>query len=300
LLAVFQPFDRSASAVVTADTDADALRARIDGARAALAETDAALDAAGTSLPAATSPGPDTTVSGQYEMQIAAATERRDLARRHAAAIRDGLKSGLPVASLAEIRDSVVIGQLLSQEAALESQIAEQGARFKSSHPVMRALLAQRDALAAQIRTQAASVAAALEAEADLDDKQIALLRGQLGSTPLAVAPAPAAAMAPTELRATAAAQRAELDALMDAYLKLPPAAAATTSRPDLLSPPNVAVAAFAGIVALLSQVAIFAGRRRRNTEGADLAAWQADDDEPELPLAADGEDDAPLLRRAS
>jgi hypothetical protein len=294
LLAVFHPFAPPTTAIIAVPSgDADALHKRIDKARNALAKTQAALD--NVNATAVVVVGPDETLRAQYKAQIADAIDRRDLARRQAAAIRDALKANRPVASLAGIRDSVVIGQLLAQQAALDAQIAEQGARDKRSHPVMRALLAQRDALAIQIAAQAASIAAALESEADLDDKQIALLQDKLGTG----AKSSSAARPDTaELATKLIAQRTELDALMDAYFKAAPTAT-TTATPNsyVLTIPNLVDAAIAGLAALASQIG-FARRRRARQQAEDLAQWQ-DDVEPELPLdepaAAERE-----LRRAS
>lgn len=296
LLAVFHPFaPPSATAIVTSGGDSDALRHRIDTARAGLADIQTALDNVNGRAVAVSPSGPDTSLRAQYEAQIADAIERRDLARRQAAAIREAMKLGLPIASLAGIRESVVIGQLLARQAALDAQIAEQGARFKKSHPIMRALFAQRDSLAVQIRAQAASIVAALESEAELDDKQIAVLQTQLGT---AAAAFPSLPTVNSTLAAKAAAQRAELDILMDAYFKLPSATAvASPSAPALLTLPNLLVVAVAGIAALTFQIALVRRRHARDSV-ADMAMWE-DDVEPELPIEYP-EPVAVPLRRAS
>lgn len=277
LLVVFQPFGATAptgTAVVSPNAPGDAVKARIEALRLSLRDTETAI---ATATAAAQSPAAATQM--QYEAQIAAATERRDLALRQAAAIRAGLDAGLTVSSLAGIRDSVVIGQLLSQQSALEAQIAVEGARLMANHPTMRALTAQRTSLQTQIAQEASNIASALEAEAKLDDAQISLLQSQM--------PAGAAADAPTDtmaLEAKAAAQRAELDALVDAYFDIPAAvsAPAQSRTADPLNPANLAVVGVAGIAAILFQL-ILAGRRRRTARAeAELAAWQADSD-PEL-----------------
>ena len=117
--------------------------------RGALRETEASLDAAKAS---GSTLSPDAASRAQHEAQLAAATERRDLALRHAEAIRTSLDAGVTPSSLAEIRDSVVIGQLLTQQVALDATIATEGARLRGNHPTMRALTAQRTALVTQIR----------------------------------------------------------------------------------------------------------------------------------------------------
>ncbi len=297
LLAVFHPFASPVMETGAAGAgDTNALHESIERALAALAETEAAIGGANATSITVTPASPDATLLAQYETQIAAATERRDLSRRHAAAIREGLKSGMPLAALAEIRDSAVIGQLLAQQTALDAQIAEQGARFKPAHPVMRALFAQRDALATQIRGQAAGVAAALEAEGELDDKQIKLLQAQLSAS--TGASTDTASSRNAALKAQAVAQRAEFDALMDAYFGHSSAATAEVAAPGPLgSPLNLLVVAVAASSALIFQVTFAARHGRLRTEAADLASWQADHDGPEPAL----EDGAEVrLRRAS
>lgn len=294
LLVVFEPFGKTAApaaVTITGSAEATALQGRIEALRLALRDTETALDRAATNAGAIS---PDAATRAQYEAQIAAATERRDLARRHAEAIRASLNAGVTPSSLAEIRDSVVIGQLLARQGALDAQIAVEGARFKANHPTMRALSAQRTALTTQIRQEAASIASALEAEAKIDDAQINLLEEQLPT--LAQSPVAADTSA---LETRAAAQRAELDSLVDAYFNIPPAV--TTSAPaarsaDPLSLTNIAVVGVAAIAALLFQF-VLATRRRQSPRAtaADVAAWD-DDHDPEIVIAEEPEP----LRKAS
>ncbi len=296
LLVVFQPFGQirpTPPAVTVSGTPAAAaLQQRIETARMTLRETEAALDAA-QAAPA--SPSPDAASRAQYEVQIAAATERRDLALRHAAAIRKSLEAGVTPASLAEIRDSVVIGQLLAQQVALEATIVTEGARLRPNHPTMRALTAQRNALATQIRQEAASIAAALEAEARIDDAQIKLLEEQLPALPALPVRTGTSALA-----TKAAAQRAALDSLVDAYFNIPPATVTTTTPAaaptNPLSALNLAVVGVALIAAILFQILLAARRRRAPAPTADEAAWAADSD-PEIIVV---QDQPEPLRKAS
>ena len=292
LLVVFQPLGEApepAAVTVSGSPEAAALQDRIESARIVLRDTETALDAAKAAPVNAISP--DAASRAQYEAQIAAATERRDLALRHADAIRKSLGAGVTPSSQAEIRDSVVIGQLLTQQVALDAQIATEGARLKANHPTMRALTGQRTALLTQIRQEAANIAAALEAEAKLDDAQIRLLEEQLP----ALSPAPAATDA-AALETRAAAKRAELDALVDAYFNIPPAEVTTTTETqNPLSALNLAVIGVATIAALLFQLLLATRRRTVVTAMADEAAWE-DDSDPEITVA----DQPEPLRKAS
>jgi uncharacterized protein involved in exopolysaccharide biosynthesis len=268
LLVLFHPFGPQGVAPALTNGDMAALHTRIDAARIALQATETALAA---QPPAAVSALPD----AQLPAQIAAVTDRRDVAARDAEAIRAALKARADVSSLAEIRDSAVIGQLLAQQADLDSQLAEQGAKLKANHPTMRALAAQKSALASQVEAQAAAIASALEAEARLDDAQLKTLQPRLAVLP--ASPTNTAA-----LTAEATAQRAELDGLIDSYFGAPPVAAPVGAKPDWLNPLNLLVAAIACVATLVGQL-LLAIRRRRLARQADLARWRADAD-PEIP----------------
>lgn len=273
---IFDPFHASTPAVAnSAGTPAArAMQERIETLRLSLRQTEDAIADAGTA------PASNGGLASEYESQIAAAIERRDLAQRHAKAIRDSLEANAPLSSLAAIRESVVIGQLMSQLSALDGRIAIEGARLRAAHPTMRALTAQRTALSAQIRQEAESIATALEGEARIDDAQIDFLRAQLTEE----AP-PAAAVDTAALASKAAAQRAELDGLVDAYFQIPPAANEASPRRDPLTTSNLAIAALAGLGALVVQLMI-AIRRRRRAQADDIAAWEEDED-PETPEAS-------------
>lgn len=295
LLVVFEPFREPAAVravTVTGTAEATSLQQRIGALRIALSETEAALEGA-RSERAEGSPGATST---QYEAQIAAAAERRDLALRHAEAIRTSLEAGLTPSSLAEIRESVVIGQLLAQQVNLGARIATEGARLKANHPVMRGLHAQQAALATQIRQEVARIAVALEAEAKLDDEQIGLLKQRLQA--LAIQP-PVADISGIAMKA--AAQRAELDGLVDAYLNIPPAAAVAQTEPSAAADPlnvaNIAVSGATTIAALLFLIVLAANRRQRGAEAktADARAWE-DDHDSEVVIASEPEP----LRKAS
>ncbi len=291
-LVVFDPFGGAATTTPTVTTApaSTAVQQRIETLRLALRETEAELTAA-RSAPVATI---DLGSRAQYEAQIAAAIERRDLALRHAAAIRESLKAGGTPSSLAAIRDSVVIGQLLGQQSALDAQIAIDGARLRPNHPTMRALTAQRASLATQIQQEAANIASALEAEARIDDAQIELLQAQLPT------PGGATALADTTaLEARAASQRAELDGLVDAYFNIPAAvtAQAAASARNPFSTGNLAVVIIAGAAALVFQL-LMARRRSRLRAAAlaeDLAIWNADSDPETVEIT-----EADLQRKAA
>jgi hypothetical protein len=279
-LVIFEPFGKAPAPAPAATSTAPAslaLQARIEEMRLSLRETEDAIESARTEL-LTVDVSPDADLRAQYEAKIAAATERRDLALRHADAIRKSLDAGVTPSSLAAIRDSVVVGQLLGQQAALDAQIAVESARLRANHPTMLALNAQRNALVTQVRQEAANIASALESEARIDDAQIELLESQLPS--MVAEPASAPDIAGLEIRA--ATQRAELDSMVDAYFNIPPAATSETPTVASSNPPsvaNLAVIGIAALAALVFQILLAARRRRAARAAADMAAWRTDED---------------------
>ncbi len=289
-LVVFEPFGRApapAPAISSSSPASLALQQRIEALRLSLRETERAIEAG-----SASSASGDAATRVQYEAQIAAATERRDLALRHAEAIRKSLDAGVTPSSLAAIRDSVVIGQMLSRQVALDAQIAIDSARLRPNHPTMRALNAQRDALTTQIRQEAANIASALESEASIDDAQIALLQAQLPARSANAPPDTAS------LQAEAAQQRAELDGLVDAYFNVPASGSVTAAPPARsgLSVANLSVVAIAAFAALLFQI-MLALRRSRARQTADLANWRTDVD-PETASVSEPIAERPAVER--
>jgi len=273
LLVVLHPFVGPTLAPPAIGTPAsDAIEQQIETTRDALRRTEAAVAALSTSQ-SSTLPNP----SAQLDAQIAATTERRNLAQRHAEAIRVALKAHTDLNTLAEIRDSTVIGQFLARLSTLEATIAEQRTHFKPNHPIMRALTAQRAALLVQINNEAANIATSLETEAKLDDAQVKQLQTQRSAIPVTTDTGLADL---TSLQAQAAAQRAALDALMDSYFGLPHTTPAPRIDPILsaLSPLNLFVAAIAALAALAAQIG-FALRRRRLRLENDLTRWRHDRD---------------------
>jgi hypothetical protein len=86
---------------------------------------------------------------------------------------------------------------------------------------------------------------------------------------------------------------------MMDAYFAMRPGSVVATSGASPLSLPNLAVIAIAGLAAIVFQLGL-AIRRRRLTEAADLAAWQADHDEERARTSVAVAEPEPALRRAS
>lgn len=295
VLVVFQPFaPRQAPAPVVETAARETLRQEIESLRAGLRATELSLENVNPA-PAPSSPA-DGELRARLDAQIVTADERRDLALRHAAAIRDGLAAGVDISSLAGMRDSAIVGQLLAQRTALDITIAEQGARLRAAHPAMLALQAQRSALSRQIEAEAASIAAALDSEAQQDAAQIALLREQMP---------PAASSAPTAptpdasgLSARRAEQQAQLEALMDAYFGVVPAATqAAQNSANPFGAANLLVILIAASATMLFHLALAWRRGRRRH--ADIAQWETDQD-PAAPDAPFEHAAEPELRQAS
>ncbi|MDV3251173.1 GumC family protein [Devosia sp. BK] len=101
--------------------------------------------------------------------QITSAQERKNTAQSRAAVIRGLLERGQPIESIADARNSTVIQQLSQEKARLQGQLAQLSATLLSNHPTVRALNAQIAELDTRINQEGYRVAAALEAEAQVE-----------------------------------------------------------------------------------------------------------------------------------
>lgn len=112
--------------------------------------------------------------------QITASQERRNTALSRAALIRGLIERGQPIESVADVRDSVVIQRLSEEKARLQGEQAQRSATLLANHPSIRALNAQIAELNNQIRIEGGRVAAALEAEAQIESDIEASLQADL------------------------------------------------------------------------------------------------------------------------
>jgi succinoglycan biosynthesis transport protein ExoP len=109
--------------------------------------------------------------------QVTAAQERKNTALSRASLIRGLIERNQPIEGVPDVRDSVVIQRLSEEKARLQGEQAQRSATLLSNHPSIRALNAQIAELNNQIRIEGSRVAAALEAEAQIEaDLEASLL----------------------------------------------------------------------------------------------------------------------------
>ena len=101
--------------------------------------------------------------------QITTSQERKNTALSRASLIRGLIDQGQPIEGVADVRNSLVIQQLSQEKARLQGELAQRSATLLSSHPTIRALSAQVAELDNQITQEGRRVAAALEAEAQIE-----------------------------------------------------------------------------------------------------------------------------------
>lgn len=112
--------------------------------------------------------------------QITASQERRNAALSRASLIRGLIERDQPIESVADVRDSAVIQRLSEEKARLQGEQAQRSATLLGNHPSIRALNAQIAELNNQIRIEGGRVAAALEAEAQIESDIEASLQADL------------------------------------------------------------------------------------------------------------------------
>ncbi|SMQ63112.1 Uncharacterized protein involved in exopolysaccharide biosynthesis [Devosia lucknowensis] len=101
--------------------------------------------------------------------QITEAQERKNAALSRATLIRGLIERNQPIEGVADVRDSVVIQRLSEEKARLQGEQAQRSATLLANHPSIRALNAQIAELNNQILIEGNRVAAALEAEAQIE-----------------------------------------------------------------------------------------------------------------------------------
>ena len=112
--------------------------------------------------------------------QITASQERKNAALSRASLIRGLIERNQPIEGVANVQDSVVIQRLSEEKARLQGEQAQRSATLLANHPSIRALNAQIAELNNQIRIEGSRVAAALEAEAQIESDLEASLSADL------------------------------------------------------------------------------------------------------------------------
>jgi succinoglycan biosynthesis transport protein ExoP len=190
-------------------------------------------------------------------------------ARRHADLIRSLLKSGQQVDGVDDVRNSVVVQQLLQNRATLQSSLAEKSATFLPAHPTIIALKAQIAQVDGQIKAEAKHIADGLDSQVSVETGIIASLNDDLKRAQLAASTQTQDSVTLDSLTREAKAQRDLLDAYLikyrdaagrtDTNAVLPDVRIISQAAPSALpaSPKTALILAAAGFVSLALQIGI-------------------------------------------
>ena len=98
--------------------------------------------------------------------ELTRARADRSAAEARAAAIREAMADGRRIDSMPEVLASPLVQRLRERQAQIEAEFADLSASLLENHPRMRALTAQREETARQLRAEIGKVLAATESEA--------------------------------------------------------------------------------------------------------------------------------------
>jgi succinoglycan biosynthesis transport protein ExoP len=199
--------------------------------------------------------------------QIAEAQQRRSAVEGRAKMIRDLIAKGQSPEGVSDVQESAVVQGLLQTKAGIASELAEKSTTLLANHPTIRALRAQLRELEAQIAAEATRVAAALDAEAQMEAGIEQRLRDELAAAKANAGDAAKGGVTLVSLEREAQAQRDLLDSYLARFADTAAkggAVAATDVRmvseaipADEPSSPNFPLTlGIAGLAALLLQVA--------------------------------------------
>ncbi|HVZ14559.1 MAG TPA: GumC family protein, partial [Bauldia sp.] len=229
--------------------------------------------------------------------QLSQVTAARTAAEAKAAQIRAALQSnGVP--SITDVLNSPLIQNLVEQEVALKSQIAQLSATLLPGHPRMRELNAQVAGLDQQIAAEAQKILDSVESDVSLDKAQEAQLRQQLDSAKQTTATQNDASVQLRALQREADADRQLLETYLARYREavsreqgpnLPADArvisrAAVAAAPDF--PKKVPLTAAATVAALILAIAFILLRELASGRPMRRITLSADGEAPPPPAA--------------
>ncbi|GLQ56336.1 GumC family protein [Devosia nitrariae] len=249
--------------------------------------------------------------------QISTAQERKNQALSRAAMIRGLIERGQSIETVPAVQDSAVIQQLTQERARLQGERAQLSATLLPNHPSVQAVAAQIGELDAQLREEARRIAAALEAEAEIEASTEQSLRAELETLKGSASTATRETVTLQGLIREAEAERSLLESYLRRYSEAASRTDTNSALPDVrvvseaapsaspAAPQTTLILAAVGVVALVSQVGIvifselISGRAIRETGrpvDEDQAVEDATPEEApiELPVYADDLADHP------
>lgn len=166
--------------------------------------------------------------------QITSAQERKNSAQSRANLIRGLLESGQPIDGVADVRNSLVIQNLMQSKATLQGELAQRSSTLLANHPTIKALRAQIAAIDAQIATEGRKVADALEAEARVEADLEQSLNDDLARLKLSISTATRDTVTLDSLQREAKAQRDLLESYLARYSDAAARTDASSTLPDV------------------------------------------------------------------
>ncbi len=166
--------------------------------------------------------GQDQTFAGQQLTNVSAELTRVQAelanANARAEAVRQALKSGGPVDTIADVISSPTIQQLKAQEAQIQNQISDLSMSLLDGHPRLKGLRAQLAGIREQINVETRKILKSLENEAEVAKLRQSQLGAQLNKAKTASARADDQQVGLNALEREAAAQRDLLQTYLARY----------------------------------------------------------------------------------
>ncbi|HRP79380.1 MAG TPA: GumC family protein, partial [Aquamicrobium sp.] len=223
----------------------------------------------------------------EISTELTRARADRSAAEARAAAIRDAMASNGRVETMPEVLASPMVQRLRERQAQIEAEIADLSASLLENHPRMRALRAQGQETARQLRTEISKVLAATENEAATARGREERLVAEVNRLKAASAQAGDSEVELRALEREAMAQRALLESYLTRHREAAARAdrspapadarifARATAPAEAYFPKMVPIlaAAFAGSLIVMSVLVLmrelFSGRAMRPAPGA-------------------------------
>lgn len=166
--------------------------------------------------------------------QITSAQERKNVAQSRANLIRGLIRDGQPIDGVADVRDSLIIQNLVQSKASLQGELAQRSSTLLSNHPTIRALRAQIDAIDQEIAAEGRKVADALDSQARVEADLEQSLNQDLARLKTSVSEATRDSVELASLEREAKAQRDLLESYLARYSDAAARTDASSALPDV------------------------------------------------------------------
>lgn len=166
--------------------------------------------------------------------QITSAQERKNAAESRANLIRGLIRNGQPIDGVADVRDSLIIQNLVQSKATLQGELAQRSSTLLSNHPTIKALRAQIAAIDQEIAAEGRKVADALDSQARVEAALEQTLNQDLARLKTSVSQATRDSVELASLEREAKAQRDLLESYLARYSDAAARTDASSTLPDV------------------------------------------------------------------